>query len=104
MKVRKKPVVVDAFRWDGASIEALCKWAAHTHANSLRARGEAKPGMQVSLPITIITGNPIRVEMKTIDGNVAHAEPGDWVICGVAGEFYPCKHDIFEQTYEPVAS
>jgi hypothetical protein len=29
------------------------------------------------------------------------AEPGDWVIRGVAGEFYPCKPDIFEATYEP---
>ena len=28
--------------------------------------------------------------------------PGDWIITGVKGEFYPCKPDIFEQTYEPV--
>lgn len=28
--------------------------------------------------------------------------PGDWIITGVAGEYYPCKPDIFEQTYEPV--
>ena len=27
--------------------------------------------------------------------------PGDWVITGVNGEFYPCKPDIFEKTYEP---
>lgn len=30
------------------------------------------------------------------------ASPGDWIIRGVAGEFYPCKPDIFEQTYEAV--
>ena len=29
--------------------------------------------------------------------------PGDWIITGVAGEFYPCKSDIFEATYERVA-
>ena len=27
--------------------------------------------------------------------------PGDWIIKGIKGEFYPCKHDIFEMTYEP---
>jgi len=30
------------------------------------------------------------------------AQPGDYIIKGVKGEFYPCKPDIFEQTYEPV--
>lgn len=30
--------------------------------------------------------------------------PGDWVIKGVKGEFYPCKPDIFEATYEPVGT
>lgn len=30
------------------------------------------------------------------------ADPGDWIIKGVKGEFYPCKPDIFEMTYEPV--
>lgn len=36
-------------------------------------------------------------------GRAKHvASPGDWIIRGVAGEFYPCKPDIFEQTYEPV--
>lgn len=29
-------------------------------------------------------------------------EPGDWIINGVQGEFYPVKADVFEQTYEPV--
>jgi hypothetical protein len=31
-----------------------------------------------------------------------HASPGDWIIRGVQGEFYPCKPDIFAATYEPV--
>ena len=35
----------------------------------------------------------------TLEG-VIHASPGDWIIRGVQGEFYPCKPDIFEQTYE----
>ncbi len=29
------------------------------------------------------------------------ADPGDWIITGVKGETYPCKPDIFQETYEP---
>ena len=39
--------------------------------------------------------------IPTLEGDM-EARPGDWIIKGVAGEFYPCKPDIFEQTYEPV--
>ena len=41
------------------------------------------------------------IKIKTLEG-VMQADDGDWIIKGVAGEFYPCKPDIFEQTYEPV--
>lgn len=39
--------------------------------------------------------------IPTLEGDHI-ASPGDWIIQGVAGEFYPCKPDIFEATYEPV--
>jgi len=39
--------------------------------------------------------------IKTLEGT-RKANCGDWIIKGVKGEFYPCKPDIFEQTYEPV--
>jgi hypothetical protein len=38
--------------------------------------------------------------IPTLEGTMA-ANPGDYIIRGVAGEFYPCKPDIFERTYEP---
>ena len=41
------------------------------------------------------------MNIETLEG-VMHAEPGDWIITGVNGERYPCKPDIFENTYEPV--
>jgi len=41
------------------------------------------------------------LSVRTREG-VMRADPGDWIICGVAGEFYPCKPEIFEATYEPV--
>lgn len=39
--------------------------------------------------------------IDTLEGQMK-ALPGDYVICGVKGEFYPCKADIFEATYEKV--
>ena len=39
--------------------------------------------------------------IHTLEG-VVYASLGDWIIRGVQGEFYPCKPDIFEATYEPV--
>lgn len=40
-----------------------------------------------------------QVYIETLEGEMT-AEPGDWIIKGVKGEFYPCKPDIFEATYE----
>lgn len=44
-----------------------------------------------------------RVEIETLEG-VMVANPGDWIITGVKGERYPCKDDIFQETYELVNS
>jgi hypothetical protein len=41
------------------------------------------------------------LEIVTLEG-VMRANPGDWIIRGVKGEFYPCKPDIFNKTYDPV--
>ncbi|MFG3509689.1 hypothetical protein ACGF5F_29775 [Streptomyces sp. NPDC047821] len=40
--------------------------------------------------------------IATLEGAM-HASPNDWIIRGVEGEFYPCKPDIFEATYEAVS-
>ena len=42
------------------------------------------------------------LEIETLEGR-HRASPGDMIIRGVKGEFYPCKPDIFEATYESVA-
>ncbi len=39
--------------------------------------------------------------IHTLEGDMK-ADVGDWIITGVHGEQYPCKPDIFEETYEPV--
>ena len=41
------------------------------------------------------------MDIQTLEG-IMHANIGDWIITGVKGEQYPCKPDVFEQTYEPV--
>lgn len=55
--------------------------------------GEAEPRQ--------LTAGPAFLEIHTLEGTM-RADVLDWVIMGVAGEFYPCKPEIFEQTYEPV--
>ena len=42
---------------------------------------------------------PWGVFIYTLEGTMA-AVPGDWIIRGVQGEFYPCKPDIFDATYD----
>ena len=41
------------------------------------------------------------MDIQTLEG-VMHANIGDWIITGIKGEQYPCKPDVFEQTYELV--
>ena len=41
------------------------------------------------------------MDIQTLEG-IMHANIGDWIITGIKGEQYPCKPDVFEQTYEPV--
>lgn len=44
---------------------------------------------------------PFRIPIPTLEGTMI-ANEGDYIICGVNGEYYPCKPDIFKKTYEPL--
>ena len=84
-KYRKKPVVVEAVQWNGA--------------NHLLPTIEFMKGSNAYLDKS---RNPIgEIMIPTLEGVMA-AAPGDWIIKGVNGEFYPCKPDIFQKTYELV--
>ena len=78
---RKKPVVVEAMRWTGDNWYDAAIWIGLHRHPALHREGTA-------------------LVIPTLEGNM-RAEPGDWIIRGVKGEFYPCKPDIFEATYEP---
>ncbi len=99
-KFRKKPVVIEAYRWDGHNVQALAKWASDADFASRVARGAVQK--EVDLPVDIVgTPSGVRVEIRTKEGTML-ADAGDWIICGIAGEFYPCKPEIFAATYEEV--
>jgi len=87
MKFRKKPVVIDAYKFEGDGIEAM-NWAGECCEGG--ARGENT--------LFIRLGEGLKI--TTLEGEM-HVSEGDWIIRGVKGEFYPCKPDIFEATYEP---
>lgn len=79
-KYRKKPVIIEAIQWDGS------------FEGSLFARDFLKCKHEILKKC---------IRIKTLEGTM-EAVPGDFIIKGVGGEFYPCKPDIFEKTYEKV--
>jgi hypothetical protein len=81
MRFRKKPVVVDAIQWNGDPNEVIA-WA------------QRFPRCELKFELGAV------IVIPTLEGEML-CQRGDWIIRGVAGEFYPCKPDIFAQTYEP---
>lgn len=78
MAYRKKPVVVEAVQWTGENHAEMCEFI--------------DPEAFEIIP-------RIGLVIHTLEGD-HHASPGDYIIKGVNGEFYPCKPDIFAKTYE----
>lgn len=90
MKYRKKPVVIEAFRWTGTidqyeDPEWICE--AIKSGEAAIKLGNYK--------------NPPQMKIRTLEGTHI-ANVGDYIIKGIKGELYPCKPDIFEKTYEVV--
>lgn len=81
---RKKPIVIEAIQWDGTEEKAI-EIASIEGFEGMIDYGEKKFG---------------KFYIDTLEG-MMQVSPNDYVIKGVKGEFYPCKPDIFEMTYEP---
>lgn len=96
-RYRKKPVVVEAWQLVGTNAEthAVYQWIEANTQGSFDPLTEEIPASGVS--IDPATGSFL---IATLEG-VMQAKPGDWVIRGVQGEFYPIKDSIFRETYEP---
>ena len=85
MKFRKKPVVIEAVQWDGAT----------STANKFL-------GESYGIYWEYTARDEISIFIPTLEGQM-RCSVGDWIIRGVAGEFYPIKAEIFKETYDPVA-
>ena len=101
---RKRPVVIEARQLAGATgdVHGVYQWIeSHTSGSfePLAVLGGDVPAPKSGVSIDPGTGELL---IATLEG-VMRASIGDWIIRGVAGEFYPCKSDIFEATYERVA-
>lgn len=87
MKYRKKPVVIEAIIFNGENVKEL-KYFTKDFTNEV-------------LDIKITPTGVLHIGVKTLEG-MMKVNVGDYVIKGINGEFYPCKPDIFEKTYEKV--
>lgn len=87
-KFRKLPVEIEAIQFDGYQKTAIAIRDQLGAVTRISLRGNDFHDVLVNLYIT------------TLEGEL-HVSEDDWVIKGVAGECYPCKPDIFQQTYEP---
>lgn len=77
-KFRKKPVTIEAIQWNGENLSEIDKFT----------KGKVKNHESVLI-------------IPTLEGDM-YASLNDYIIKGVNGEFYPCKPDIFDKTYEEV--
>ena len=87
-RYRKKPVVIEAFRFGIDEPERWWKTAVDVGIDRV---------------VTPVPGDgPQYAIINTLEGDMI-ARYGDWIIRGVRGELYPCKPDIFDATYEPAS-
>ena len=84
---RKKPVVIEARVLTDTNAAEVVAWI-NSNGGHAVMRGGPRGG---SIEATVI--------IRTLEGNMT-ASVGDLVICGVRGEFYPCRGDIFAATYD----
>lgn len=95
MKYRKKPVVIEAVQWTGKNHREMFDFLTNNekHNEPITIDGD-----NFYINHSEVKGGLI---IKTLEGKHI-ASIGDYIIKGVNGEFYPCKPDVFEKTYEAV--
>ena len=75
---KNKPVIIEAVQWDGKNIYEVCRFLNQQAAD-------------------VLINNELYI--KTLEG-VMHASVDDFIIKGINGEYYPCKPDIFNNSYD----
>lgn len=90
VKYRKKPVVIDAIQYLGHSnYDEICSYVGQELVMEYSNEEDFPDGQNILIP--------------TLEGEM-NAQKGDYIIKGIQGEFYPCKPDIFEASYEIVTN
>lgn len=87
MKYRKKPIVIEAIQLTRRYADMVVEWVGKANIEDYNL-GE-------------FSEDSCFIEIKTLEG-IMEASENDYIIRGIKGEFYPCKPDIFEATYEEV--
>jgi hypothetical protein len=88
---RKKPVVIEAIQWDGNNFDDIKDFA----------DSKVRCPTYDEYCINVYGEDKTTLLIYTLEGTMI-ASKGDFIIKGVKGEFYPCKPDIFEETYEKI--
>jgi len=81
IKARKKPIEIEAMQFTENNMDRVYHWISCNHYADFDSENQ-----------------PV-IRIQTLEG-VMTANLGDYIICGVAGEYYPCKSDIFFKTYD----
>jgi hypothetical protein len=81
-RFRKRPVVIEAVRFTGDNWRECCAFLGDDEYPE-------------------DTDTPLFLDIHTLEGTMT-CDLGDWIIRGIKGECYPCKPDVFAETYEPV--
>ncbi len=90
-KFRKKPVVIEAVQWNGHNLQEIKDFVGKDLVYSIcDTAWECGKGIPY-----------VSMKIHTLEGD-HEVLKGDFIIKGIKGEFYPCKPDIFEKTYESI--
>lgn len=95
-KFRKKPVIIEAVQFDGRNFTEILLFMGKDESKVKCSAPPQQMEYDKDIP-----DEAYYMIIPTLEGD-HKAQRNDWIIKGVKGEFYPCKPDIFEQTYEKV--
>lgn len=87
---RKKPVIIEAIQWTGNNLLEIIQFTGLHESTKKWTWGEYEKVVEIN-----------GLKIFTLEGPIK-ASIGDYIIKGIKGEFYPCKPDIFESTYEEI--
>lgn len=91
MRYKKKTVIIDAIQWTGLNLTEIIDFVGKNLIVEIYDAGYQAGATPLA----------VSLKLKTLEGDM-NVSISDYIIKGVQGEFYPCKPDIFKETYEPV--